>query len=205
MVWSVTTRGIEPVIDRIGGLNKRTSGVLSRSINTVTRRARTKGARRIRDQVSFPAAYLAPRGARFRISKFAQPGSLEARITARFRPTSLARFARNPTVGRRRGVSVQVAPGRLIHLRRAFVIPLRRGRRLTDTQRNLGLAIRLRPGEMLNNKIQSVQRTRSGLTLLYGPSVYQVFLGREGGGVAAELAEPTARDLEGEFLRQIKL
>lgn len=204
MAWSVTTKGIEPVIERIGGLNRRTRSVLSQSVNTVTRRARTKGAQLIRDRVAFPAAYLAPRGARFKISRFAQPESLEARITARFRATSLARFARNPRARRGRGVAVQVTPGRLLFLRRAFVIPLRRGRRLTDTQRNLGLAIRLRKGETLSNKIQQVQ-TRSGLTLLYGPSVQQAFLNREGTGVADELAEPTARDLEHEFLRRLKI
>ena len=204
MAYRITSKGIERAIERIGGLDRRTSAILSRSINTIAPRARTRAARLIREQVAFPASYLAPSSGRFSVTRKASPANLRATITARFRRTSLARFARNPRVGRRGGVGVQIKPGQLRFLNRAFIIPLRRGGDLTDTQRNLGLAIRLQPGEQLSNKISQV-RTRSGLTLLYGPSVQQVFIDAQGAGVAEQVSEQIPRDLEIEFFRQLKL
>ena len=63
-----------------------------RALNRVARDARAEAARKIRDQVNLPARYVAPSQQRLYVSKKAQGSSLEARITARGRATSLAQF-----------------------------------------------------------------------------------------------------------------
>ena len=68
-----------------------------------------------------------------------------------------------------------------------------------DTKSNLGLAIRLRPGESINNK-RAVVRLQGNLALLFGPSVSQVFA-----GVANDEAPGIAEKLEQEFLRLMDL
>ena len=201
--FQTDARGFDVVLNTLRTLRRDTSRQASRAVNTTATRFRTRGARLIRRQVAFPASYLTPGGGRLVVAKRANPKSLVATIRARSRPTSLARFARGATAGQR-NVAVQVAPGRLVFLRRAFVIPLRRGTALTDTQRNLGIAIRLRPGERLINKRNSIL-TRAGLTLLYAPSVQQVFLDAQDTGVAVDISAPAARFLEGEYLRLLRL
>ena len=205
---ALETRGIEAAIDLVSGLDRRVGRAAVRAVNRTARDQRTVAARRIGEQVALPRSYLGPSGGRLIVTQRAAPGSPVARITARSRPTSLARFVQGATgrPGRNRGagLSVQVRPGRSVQLRRAFLIRLRRGAALTDTQYNLGLAIRLRPGESILNKYKQVQLSRR-LYLLYGPSVQQVFLDNEGRGVAADIATPTAIKLEREFLRQLGL
>lgn len=89
-------------------------------------------------------------------------------------------------------------------MKKAFFIRLPQGSQMTETQFNLGLAIRLKPGEALMNKVQAV-RMASGLYLLYGPSVDQVFRANDGGGVASDRAPYLAQRLENEFLRLLDL
>ena len=81
---------------------------------------------------------------------------------------------------------------------------LPQGRTLTDTKYNLGLAIRLRPGEKLQNKV-AARRVEKGLYLLYGPSVDQVFRSRDGTGVATDLVPDIEQDLSDEFIRLLEL
>ena len=193
----------QSALDIPAQLRKRIPLAQVRAVNTAARDARTKGARMIREQVNLPASYLAPRNGRLIVTQKANRARPEARITARSRPTSLARFTRgSPARGRQIGVAVK--PGRFRALRRAFFIRLRVGAGSTDTRFNLGLAIRLRPGERISNKYSQVT-TRSGLTLLYGPSVQQVFLDNEERGVARDLEIPTLNRLESEFLRLLRL
>lgn len=146
-----------------------------RAVNYATRRARTAAAKEMRQQVNFPARYLSGSNARLQIGKPATAETLESRITGRFAPTSLARFVTGSKTPNKMGVRVEVAPGFAKMMRRAFIIRLPQGQRgVTDEAFNLGLAIRLKPGERIQNKYRVVQM-KNGLQLLYGPSIDQVF------------------------------
>lgn len=199
--FAVMVEGVESLRE-IRDLGPRIKTAAAQAINKVARDQRAEAARRITDQVNLPKSYVSPAGGRLVVSQQAQKESLEARITARGRPTSLARFSRG-TPGKA-GVTVEVKPGQTSFMRRAFLIRLPQGSTLTDSRFNLGLAIRLRPGERLQNKARQVKLDK-GLYLLYGPSVQQVFLNNEGKGVAADLADPTADYLEAEFTRLLAL
>ena len=199
--FAVMVEGVESLRE-IRDLGPRIKTAAAQAINKVARDQRTEAARRITEQVNLPKSYVSPAGGRLVVSQQAQKESLEARITARGRPTSLARFSRG-TPGKA-GVTVEVKPGQASFMRRAFLIRLPQGSTLTDSRFNLGLAIRLRPGERLQNKVRQVKLDK-GLYLLYGPSVQQVFLNNEGKGVAADLADPTADYLEAEFTRLLAL
>lgn len=175
-----------------------------RAINKIAPQARTKAAERIRAQVNFPTGYLSPAGKRLFVSRLARRGSLEAAITARSRPTSLARFIQGYTPGKK-GVTVRVKPGSSAFMKNAFVVQLPAGKNI-DTKSNLGLAIRLPKGQTLKGKRTAV-KLDTGLYLLYGPSVDQVFINatgaKAGEGVATDPAyqEDILDDLEREFLR----
>lgn len=176
----------------------------SQSINTITRDKRARGARLIRNQVNLPASYVSPSGKGLYVSKKASPAHLEGRITARGRPTSLARFLTNAPRPGQAGVVVEVAPGKARFMKRAFPIKLPQGQSDVATKYNLGLAIRLRPGERLANKT-TARRVSKGLYLLYGPSVDQIFRSIDGTGVANDLVPEIERDLSAEFLRLLEL
>lgn len=169
------------------------------AINKAADRGRTDAARRIREQVNLPASYLAPSGGRLTVTKRATGADLEAAITGRQRPTSLARFAVSGVPNEHKGISVEVAPGFAKFMRRAFLIRLRAGSANLDTNSNLGLAIRLRPGEVIHNK-RVMMKLSGNLYLLYGPSVNQIFA-----SVAQEEAPELADFLEAEFLRLMDL
>ena len=167
----------------------------SRAINRAARTTRTRSAQEVRRQVAFPANRL---NENLKVTKFSRPDRLEAVITGRSRPTSLARFARNrPARGGR--VRLSVKPGRSTVIGGAFLIPLRSGSANIETRSNLGLAIRLKPGERLRNK-RSFRSLGNGLYLLFGPSVDQVFT-----NVAEDQIVPAGDVLEQEFLRQLDL
>lgn len=175
-----------------------------RAINRTTERTATEARRQVRDQVAFPAQYLSGTDAsgtpRLGISSKARPGNLSAEITGRFRPTMLARFVTRGEPGRQGGVSVTVAPGFAQLMRRAFLIRLPAGRGGgVETKRNLGLAVRLRPGETIQNKRQAV-RLRNGAYLLYGPSVDQVFA-----TVRNDVTPEALEFLEREFARLLEV
>lgn len=185
---------VEGLSETIASIDEMPASVLRfarMAINTTVKRSRTLASRRIRDQVSFSATYLADGNGRLSITKSATDNDLEARIRGRFRPTSLARFA---TSSSSRGVRVRVKPGSSDLMRRAFLMRLRAGTDI-DTKSNQGLAIRLQPGERIANKRQMIQ-VSGNLYLLYGPSVDQVF-----SSVVEELAPETSDILEAEFLR----
>lgn len=159
------------------------------AINKAADRARTSSARAIREQLAFPAQYL---NSRLEVSKRATGASLEAVISGRDRPTSLARFVSNRSQKPgKAGVNVQVSASASKRMNRAFLMKLNNG--------NLGLAMRLKKGERVQNKKQLV-KVGEGLYLLYGPSVDQAF-----GLVAPEQEEATANFLEQEFLRLMDL
>ncbi len=172
------------------------------ALNQTAQRKGMKLAReRMVQQVAFPGGYLYP--PRFELGKPATDQNLVAVLRGQFTPTPLARFSgaqrtRFETARRhRRKVSrpkirVQVQPGRIVTLDRAFLLTLRNG--------NIGLGIRLKPGETLQHTIGAKLITTGplkGVALLYGPSVDQVFR-----SVATEIAPELLADLEVEFLRQ---
>lgn len=176
-----------------------------RAINKVARDSRAQAARLIRADVNFPAKYVGPGERRLYVSKQATRNSLEARITARGRATSLARFVVGNPTPNAAGVYVEVEPNKVKFLRRAFVIKLPQGKGSeTDTARNLGLAVRLKPGQVLRNKL-TARRVASGLYVLYGPSVSQVFRANDNSGVASDMAPQVADDLMQELLRLLKV
>lgn len=175
---------------------------LVRALNKVARDSRAESARMIGEQINLPKRSLGPAAGNLTVSKQAQRASMEARIKARGRPTSLAKFSKG-TPGKA-GVTVEVKPGQATFMRKAFLIKLPQGNALTDTRFNLGLAIRLAPGERMSNKINQVQLSK-GLYLLYGPSIQQVFLDNQGKGVADDISEPAADQLEREFIRLMGL
>jgi hypothetical protein len=163
------------------------------AINTVANRSGLTMIRRdILNEVAFPRDYLTPD--RLRVSQKAVPGNLEAVITARQRPTSLARFATSGTsLGSRAkiGVQVQVKRGTTSTLKTAWLVRLRNG--------NTGLAIRLKPGMSIGNRNEAVKSwlVQGKVALLYGPSVDQVFR-----DVSEKTAAPIARMATDEFFRQ---
>lgn len=155
----------------------------------------------VEDEAAFPPGYVDKD--RLGISKYARNDDLRIVISARQRPTSLARFAKNlkwPMKGQPRpdGQTVEVHRGRPIKMKGAFPVRLRAGASLTDNNFNVGLAIRLKPGETISNKRVTVQPGNQ-LQILYGPSVDQV-----AGEVMAEQAEHVVDAIELEFYRQFQ-
>lgn len=195
--YAVVVEGLDD-LRKFQDLPKKIAIAAQRAINKTVTRTRKDAADRMRLQVNFSAQYLTGPDPRLAVTKTASPGNLEAVITGRHRPTSLARFATGATK-KKGGVAVEVHPGRARFMRRAFLIKLRAGQVLTDTKFNMGLAIRLKPGEQIQNKREMV-RISSNLYLLYGPSVDQVFR------TVSENVAPAAADfLEGEFVRLLDL
>ena len=203
--WAVFVEGLDD-LKNIPELDDQVRRLrAAQAINETARHGRSKIADDIHDQVNFPAGYLKPSTGRLTVAQQATKAKLEARIRARGAPTSLARFSvGNPKPSSRGGVHVMVHPGKARFMRRAFVMKLRSGSADIETKFNLGLAIRLRPGETLQNKLPA-RRMEKGLYLLYGPSVDQVFRARDGSGVANEKAPQLASELEREFLRLLEI
>jgi hypothetical protein len=145
-------------------------------------------------QVAFPVGYLNP--SRLFVSERARDDSLEAAITGRQTPTSLARFAGAATFGQKGGVTVTVRPGAPRKLERAFLVRLRQGTRSTAQGFNTGLAVRVRPGETLRGSTAAVQLDNN-VFILYGPSVDQVLR-----TVADDQTDAIAEKVRSEFFRQ---
>lgn len=200
--FAIIVDGLETVRD-VRGLDDRIRTAAYRAINKVARDTRSRAARLIQDQINIPARYVAPSKGRLSVSRKANRNSLESRITARGRAMSLANFVTGSSPGK--SVTVEVKPGQATHMRRAFLIRLPQGNSaVTDTRFNHGLAIRLKAGETISNKVRQV-RLAKGLYLLYGPSVQQLFLNNAGKGIADDISGDTAAKLEAEFLRLLKL
>jgi hypothetical protein len=202
MNFGVVVEGIEN-IHQFRRLGKDIELAAVRAVNTTARSKRTRAAKLIGGQLNVPKSYLSPAGGRLAVVKQATRTSPEAVIRARGRPTSLARYATTKTINKA-GVRVKVGSSQTRFLKRAFLIKLPGKGGDVDTQGNLGLAVRVKPGERISNKIRQVQVSK-GLYLLYGPSVQQVFLDNQGNGVANDMTKETLRDLEAEFLRLLKL
>jgi hypothetical protein len=146
-------------------------------------------------QVNFPDSYL--NNDRLGFDKRASPNDLTASIVARQRPTSLARFATSTAPGTK-GVNVRVSKkGTGKHFESAFLVRLRSGTSLDGG--NLGLAVRLKPGQTLNKRDQSrMVHLDANVVLLYGPSIDQVL----NNSVAEKDTPEILQSVATEFFRQ---
>lgn len=160
--------------------------------------ARRRAQEEMENQVEFPRGYVKQR---VFVEKNATDRSLEVVIRGRDRPTSLARFVQGGArSGMRGNIKVKVAKGGTGRVfRKGFVVDLR-GQ--SGTGSNLGLAVRLKPGEELRNS-RGAKIFRSdkygSIALLYGPSVDQVF-----GEVAGEITPDVEEAVLAEFFRQFE-
>lgn len=186
--YLVVVEGLSSLED-IENLDESILRAARNAINRTVDKTRTSSDREIREQLAFPARYL---NQRLTVTQRAVGTSLQATISGRDRPTSLARFVRNrsQTPGKA-GVTVQVSASASKRMARAFLMKLNNG--------NLGLAMRLRDGERIANKKQLV-KVGAGLYLLYGPSVDQAF-----STVIPGQEEQAAENLEREFMRLMEL
>lgn len=119
-------------------------------------------------QIAFPRGYLGKE--RLGVRRKATRATLEAVISGRDRPTSVARFAEGatPENSRKRPIIVKVKPGKTVALKKAFLVRLKNN--------NIGLAIRLPSGQRPKDAYKPVQLANN-VYLLYGPSVDQVLKG----------------------------
>lgn len=174
-----------------------------RAANTAVARGRTLAARIMGEEINFPRGYLDPGGKKLFVAKQATRNDPQAIIRATGRPTSLARYVESGEVNKK-GVVLRVDPNKSSSIKSAFLIRLPAGKAPIDTKSNLGLAIRLKPGEKITNKRQMIQLAR-GLYLLYGPAVDQVFMAatgaRAGQGTITQIEEPILDFMEQEFFR----
>lgn len=196
MTVVIDASGIQDLASYFDRFPESAAQAMSIAINETARGSALKKTQaEVYAEVAFPQGYLD--GNRLRVSKFSTPTDLEARITGRDRPTSLARFVAPGTKVVKRGqkpppgLTVTVKPGQPKYMAGAFLVALRGG--------NIGLALRVKPGM----KVHAVERYNPyeifpDVYLLYGPSVDQVLTG------AGEVVEPeVTSDLEAEFNRQL--
>lgn len=182
--YAILVEGLDHLND-LDSLNADINKWAMQATNRTAERFRTVSQRQMQEEIAFSAAYLR---SRLTVSRKATQASLEAVISGRDRPTSLARFVTRGKVGRgQSGVDLTVKPGKGQHLAGAFLINLRNG--------NRGLAVRLAPGKTLANS-RRAKKLANNLYLLYGPSVDQVFK-----GVAEEIGPDALAFLEREFIR----
>lgn len=192
--YAIFLEGVEN-LEELESAGKRIEAAAFRAINAGADRGRKLSTDEMRRQINFPAGYFRGQNSRLRVTKRAKPGDLEAVITGRDRPTSLARF-RSSGQFRKQGVTVSVKPGRPEFLKRAFLMPLKGSMGLAN---NVGLAIRLPKGARPRVAYRPVEMAR-GLWLLYGPSVDQVFR-----GVRDDVAPDVSEYLQTEFSRLVDL
>lgn len=197
----VQLRGLESVEKFYATMPQRTEKALRLAINSAALFGARLAKKEIMSRVNLKSAYIgnpADPKARLAVTQKARAGELVAVITARHRPTSLARFATSPvTFGKQRGpVRVSVGRGTSRALRRGFFIKLKRGKVLTADAYNLGIAYRLKPGEEIKNK-NVFPNKRGRYAILYGPSIEQLF-----NRISVESSDEVLNHAEREFLRQ---
>lgn len=207
MTVRVELRGIDTVERLFSEAPAIARDAMRFAVNGAARYAARRASKEIRRQVNFSRTYLgdAAKGGRLAITRMAKGEDLTAVITARQRPTSLARFASGtPTFGktRGRGARVKIKPGSGYRvIRNSFFLRLNAGADNLDSF-NVGLAIRLKSGERLRHRRKGLMGLTAfgkdkNLFLLYGPSVDQVFQ------TVREDIQPEVTDYaEKEFLRQ---
>jgi hypothetical protein len=195
----IDTSGVEGITDFFEQFPVTARAAMANAINDTARGYALKRAKEeVYKETAFPPGYL-DQPERLWVSLTAYPERLEATITGRDRPTQLSRFAAPGTpVGNVRrgantpGVTVTVNPNDPVTIPEAFLIALKGG--------NVGLAIRLKPGETIRNYTGPNQSRREifpDVFLLEGPSVDQVFR-----DVAVDISDDVAAELGREFIRR---
>lgn len=177
-----------------------TKRAASMALNDVIGGPRGLGVYRkaISEQIDFPQGYL--NSDRFAMDRRASPNSLVATLVARQRPTSLARFVTSGVVGGKGGVSVKVKPkGGAKRFESGFLVNLRSG---IEDGGNIGLAVRLKPGQTLNKKDQSrMVHLEANVVLLYGPSIDQVLNTSVADAETPEVIDNVAEEFHRQFAR----
>jgi hypothetical protein len=204
MSVSIVANALKEVSDYFEKLPALATEAAYFAINDTARDEEVAIRREMESQVNFPSGYLR-KDSRFGIRSKATLRSLQAVISGRDRPTSLARFAEGATFenSRRRPLTVRVKPGKSTTFTRsdgkpsAFLVKLRNG--------NTGLAIRLPSGERPSDAYKPVPLTQkngeeTGVWLLYGPSVDQVLNGVIGDR-SPKIADAVARNFFRQFDR----
>lgn len=198
----IQLRGLEIVEKYFVTLPDRTNKALKLAVNDAALFGARLGKKQIMAEVNRSSAYLGdPKNITSKLAriKTARANDLESIVEAKHRPASLAGFSSSPvSFGRPKApIKVKVGKGGYKKMERAFFIRLNPGKtKFTEDNYNLGLAIRLRPGEDVGNKKVHVSQD-SRIAVLYGPSVEQMF-----NRITPEIADDVLAFAEREFLRQ---
>lgn len=201
MAVTIITSGSSELERYFRTMPEMTARAMRLAINgTVKGKGMTTIKKQMLDEIAFPNGYL--NAERIKVTTLATDTRLEAAITGRKRATSLARFVTgNPVPNSRRhdGLSVRVKSGRTTYLKNAFLVRLNKGASYSEDNYNVGLAVRLKPGEQLTNKNSNHKAwlVPGKVALLYGPSVDQVF-----SGVATTVSPVLGEQVAAEFYRQ---
>lgn len=209
-LYAVVIEGLD-ALKTFDELSEKMREAARRAVNFATRKGYKAAGDQITSELNFPRSYVTGKSGRMQISRFAQrggTGDISAVITARTRPTSLARFVTGSiSVGgaRKDGVQIQVKKGSVKRLKHAWLIRLRRGTERTDTQFNLGLAVRTKNGQKPDRAYKPYPLA-DNVYLLYGPSVASALYSvHNGKGVATAITPEVLDALENEFWRQMDL
>lgn len=194
MTATIVANGLKDFVAYFEALPEMAAEAAYLAVNDASRDTVPLLKRTMTKQVNFPKGYLSPE--RLSVRRKATKATLEAVISGRDRPTSLARFAAGatPQNTRRRPITVRVKANKDTRLDRAFLVQLKNN--------NIGLAIRLPAGQEPDRAYRPVQLTRRGgqaqnVWLLYGPSVDQVMQ-----GVIPDVSDEISDMISKNFLRQ---
>lgn len=193
---SIETSVLDSVFRQLEDLTPTIHTAARIAINdTMDRKGMALLREKILQQTAFPAGYFKlPK--RLYVKQKAYNDNLEGVIEARGRATSLARFVQgSPGFRGKQGLKVQVNPGAYKAMPGAFLLRLNAGAGVTQDNFNVGLAVRLKPGQALNKR--SSTQLGHNLHLLYAPSVDQNFR-----DVAEEQSPAVADLVEEQFWRQ---
>jgi len=180
------------------------------AVNEGARFGRAAALREMNSQVMLGKKYL---GDNLLIKKAqGNVGEIRAVVTGIQRPVSLARYAassaRAAFLGSKKqpkNMRIRVrtsSTGRVMP--KAFFVRLRSGREFSETHFNVGLAIRLKPGQQvqgrhISGKPMAKTGSSASVYLLYGPSVDQVFR-----TVREDVSPEIVQRVRNEFGRQFK-
>ena len=148
-------------------------------------------------EVAFPPGYVDDK---IEVAQKATPTRLVASLVGRQRPTSLARFATSGALGKA-GITVRVKNSS-VFMKDAFLVRLNQGASISEDGYNVGLAIRLKPGQVLNKKDTSrMVHLEKNVVLLYGPSVDQILRNEAAEAESPEIVDAIATEFFRQFAR----
>ena len=179
MTIEILPGGFEQLERALQTLGREINPSARMAINDSARFAVRVGAKAISDDLNLNKRYITGGPTpRLGVSRYAKVEDLEATVTGRDRPTSLARFTKAaPRFGRQATsptVRVNRAGGNQ-KVRGSFFVRLRSGKERSADNYNVGLAVRLKPGDTISGKNRMAKAGKNGFYLLYGPSVGQAY------------------------------